>query len=153
MLQPDTARKGENERHQARLNKRKSAADALGKLREELFSGAFDGWVSTTTIFRGRSLTMDRLLMASQHDPLSVLDKLEPYLAGSSSIVVYSAHIQVPISLDKKVFHLPGLPSGCHRAPKCASGHASVLGPCCDRAVASAISGFLLLFVTITHNI
>jgi hypothetical protein len=36
---------GVNERHQARLNKRKNAADALTKLRNELFAGEFDGCV------------------------------------------------------------------------------------------------------------
>jgi hypothetical protein len=42
-----------------------------------------------------QNLTRVRLLIASQLDPLSVLEKLEPYLAGSSSIVVYSSSVQV----------------------------------------------------------
>jgi hypothetical protein len=42
MLQ-ETPQEGANERHQARLNKRKATAEALNAVREELFSGEYDG--------------------------------------------------------------------------------------------------------------
>jgi hypothetical protein len=38
-----------------------------------------------------------RLFVASVYDPLSILGKLFPYLGGSSSVVVYSPHLQVRV--------------------------------------------------------
>lgn len=35
------------------------------------------------------------LIIASEYDPYSIVDKLAPYLGGSASIVVHSPHIQV----------------------------------------------------------
>lgn len=35
------------------------------------------------------------LVIASEYDPGSIIEKLAPYLGGSASIVVYSPHIQV----------------------------------------------------------
>ncbi|KAF8481320.1 Gcd10p-domain-containing protein, partial [Russula ochroleuca] len=67
-----------SEKHKARLLKRKTASDALFNLREELFSGEFEG-----------------LFVASVYDPLSILGKLFSYLGGSASVVVYSPHLQV----------------------------------------------------------
>jgi hypothetical protein len=42
-LQTEPPRENPNERHLARVNKRKAAHDTLTSLREELFSGEFDG--------------------------------------------------------------------------------------------------------------
>ncbi|KAI0714889.1 Gcd10p-domain-containing protein [Earliella scabrosa] len=75
----------------ARLNKRKVASDALMQTRDELFAGEFDG-----------------LLVASQYDPFSIVDKLFPYLAGSASIVVHSPHVQVVTNLQNQLRDLPG---------------------------------------------
>jgi len=36
-----------------------------------------------------------RLIVASQYEPFSIVEKLFPYLAGSATIVVYSNYIQV----------------------------------------------------------
>ncbi|RPD57093.1 Gcd10p-domain-containing protein [Lentinus tigrinus ALCF2SS1-6] len=69
-----------------RLNKRKVASDALMQTREELFAGEFDG-----------------LLVASQYDPFSIIDKLYPYLGGSASIVVHSPHVQVVTNLQTQL--------------------------------------------------
>ena len=38
---------------------------------------------------------MVRLVIASQYDPFSILQKLSPYLAGSANIVVHSPYVQV----------------------------------------------------------
>jgi len=67
-----------SEKHKTRLSKRKTASDMLFSVREELFSGEFEG-----------------LFVASGYDPLSILGKLSPYLGGSAAVVVYSPHLQV----------------------------------------------------------
>ncbi|KAH9004313.1 Gcd10p-domain-containing protein [Lactarius hatsudake] len=72
-----------SEKHKTRLSKRKTASDALFSLREELFSGEFDG-----------------LFLASAYDPLSILQKLFPYLGGSACVVVYNPHLQVVSDLQ-----------------------------------------------------
>ncbi|KAI8990630.1 Gcd10p-domain-containing protein [Trametes punicea] len=75
----------------ARLHKRKLASEALMQTREELFSGEFDG-----------------LIIASEYDPYSIIEKLYPYLAGSASIVVHSPHIQTVTALQNQLRDLPG---------------------------------------------
>lgn len=40
-------------------------------------------------------LIIYRLLVASEYEPFSIVERLSPYLAGSASIVVHSPHIQV----------------------------------------------------------
>jgi tRNA (adenine-N(1)-)-methyltransferase non-catalytic subunit len=35
------------------------------------------------------------LILASEYEPYSIIDKLVPYLGGSASIVVQSPHVQV----------------------------------------------------------
>ncbi|KAL0068617.1 tRNA (adenine(58)-N(1))-methyltransferase non-catalytic subunit trm6 [Marasmius tenuissimus] len=75
----------------SRLKKRKQVSDALYKTREELFAGEFDG-----------------LLIASQYDPSSVLERLAPYVAGSASIVVHSPHLQVVADLQTVLRSRPG---------------------------------------------
>ncbi|KAN0125033.1 Gcd10p family domain containing protein [Russula decolorans] len=72
-----------SERHKTRLLKRKTASDALFTVREELFSGEFEG-----------------LFLASVYEPLSILGRLFPYLGGSASVVVYSPHLQVVSDLQ-----------------------------------------------------
>ncbi|KAI9512878.1 Gcd10p-domain-containing protein [Russula earlei] len=72
-----------SEKHKTRLSKRKSVSDALFNVREELFSGEFEG-----------------LFIASVYDPLSILGRLFPYLGGSASMVVYSPHLQVVSDLQ-----------------------------------------------------
>ncbi|KAI0720061.1 Gcd10p-domain-containing protein [Cerioporus squamosus] len=80
------AGKFKSDGQRTRLNKRKVASDALMQTREELFAGEYDG-----------------LLIASQYDPFSIIDKLYPYLAGSASIVVHSPHVQVVTSLHTQL--------------------------------------------------
>jgi len=63
----------------------------LNSTREELFAGEFDA-----------------LIVASDYDPFSILEKLVPYLAGSSSIVVQSPHVQILSELHTKLRALPG---------------------------------------------
>jgi len=61
------------ERQKARKNKREAAAEDLDRIRKDFFSGSFDG-----------------LLVSSEYDSYSIIQRLIPYLAGSSSIVVHS---------------------------------------------------------------
>ncbi|KAH9897769.1 Gcd10p-domain-containing protein [Cubamyces lactineus] len=85
------AGKFKSDGQRARLNKRKVASDALMQTREELFSGEFDG-----------------LIIASEYDPYSIIEKLYPYLAGSASIVVHSPHVQVVANLQSQLRDRPG---------------------------------------------
>ncbi|KAI0368838.1 Gcd10p-domain-containing protein [Pilatotrama ljubarskyi] len=85
------AGKFKSDGQRARLNKRKVASDALMQTREELFSGEFEG-----------------LIIASEYDPHSIIEKLYPYLAGSASIVVHSPHVQVVTNLQNQLRDLPG---------------------------------------------
>ncbi|KDN36521.1 hypothetical protein RSAG8_10768, partial [Rhizoctonia solani AG-8 WAC10335] len=64
-------------KEKSKQRKRKAAANVVSDLREELFSGEFDG-----------------LIVASQFEPFSLVEKLSPYVAGSGSIAVYSPYIQ-----------------------------------------------------------
>jgi len=82
--------KFKSDAQKSRLNKRKAVADLLLQTREELFSGEFEG-----------------LIVASEYDPYSILEKLSPYLAGSASIVVHSPHIQIVADLQNKLRDRP----------------------------------------------
>ncbi|KAG0700659.1 Gcd10p-domain-containing protein [Suillus ampliporus] len=77
---------GKSDRHRVRLDKRKIAADTLLNAREELFAGEYDA-----------------LLIASDYDPLEVLETLTPYVAGSGSIVVQSPFSQPLTELQTKL--------------------------------------------------
>ncbi|KAK7063971.1 Adenine(58)-N(1)-methyltransferase non-catalytic subunit TRM6 [Favolaschia claudopus] len=80
-----------SERQKSRLNKRKAATDLLFSIRDELFAGEFDA-----------------LVMASEYEPFSIVEKLVPYLAGSASIVVQSPYGQILSELHSKLRALPG---------------------------------------------
>ena len=62
-----------------------------------------------STALRRKSHTDDdpRLLVATQYDPYSILEKLFPYLGGSASIVVHSPYVQVVsiANVEVKVSH------------------------------------------------
>ncbi|KAG2155517.1 Gcd10p-domain-containing protein [Suillus clintonianus] len=77
---------GKSERHRIRLDKRKNAADTLLNAREELFAGEYDA-----------------LLIASDYDPLEILQILTPYVAGSGSIVIQSPFSQPLTELQSKL--------------------------------------------------
>lgn len=96
------AGKFKSDGQRTRLNKRKVASDALMQTREELFNGEFDGYVAQTS-FLLRLLTQYSLIVASEYDPYSIIEKLYPYLAGSASIVVHSPHVQVVTSLHNQL--------------------------------------------------
>ncbi|KAF9270671.1 Gcd10p-domain-containing protein [Marasmius fiardii PR-910] len=87
-LSPEEIR---SDRQKSRLKKRKLVSDALTRTREELFAGEFDG-----------------LIIASQYDPSSILDRLASYVAGSASIVVHSPHLQVVADLQTELRSVPG---------------------------------------------
>lgn len=44
-----------------------------------------------------------RIVIASEYDPWTVLEKLVPYLAGSASIVVHSPHVQILVDLQLRM--------------------------------------------------
>ncbi|KAF8921951.1 Gcd10p family-domain-containing protein [Mucidula mucida] len=80
-----------SERQKSRLKKRKGLTDALTNTREELFAGDFDA-----------------LIVATEYDAMSVLNKLVPYLAGSASIVVQSQYGQILNDLQNQLRNIPG---------------------------------------------
>ncbi|KAJ6621065.1 Gcd10p family-domain-containing protein [Mycena sp. CBHHK59/15] len=86
-IPPDQIR---SDRQKGRLNKRKAASDLLNGTREELFAGEFDA-----------------LIVASDYEPYSILEKLVPYVGGSGSIVVQSPHVQILSDLHTKLRALP----------------------------------------------
>ncbi|KAI0059451.1 Gcd10p-domain-containing protein [Artomyces pyxidatus] len=75
-----------SDKQKVRLNKRKAVTDTLSNTREELFAGEFEG-----------------LIVATEYEPYSVIEKLTPYLAGSASIVVHSPHLQIVSDLQSKL--------------------------------------------------
>ncbi|PPQ67924.1 hypothetical protein CVT25_000336 [Psilocybe cyanescens] len=79
-----------SERQKNRLNKRKAISDLLSNTREELFSGEFDS-----------------LVISTEYDPFSIVERLSPYLAGSASIVVHSPYSQVIVELQAQMRHTP----------------------------------------------
>ncbi|CAE6535660.1 unnamed protein product [Rhizoctonia solani] len=77
-------------KEKSKQRKRKAAANVVSDLREELFSGEFDG-----------------LIVASQFEPFSLVEKLSPYVAGSGSIAVYSPYIQPLIETQSRMRPMP----------------------------------------------
>ncbi|KAG1885547.1 Gcd10p-domain-containing protein [Suillus subluteus] len=81
VAQESSSEVGKSERHRIRLDKRKNAADSLLNAREELFAGEYDA-----------------LLIASDYDPLEILQNLILYVAGSGSIPL--TELQSNLRLD-----------------------------------------------------
>ncbi|KAJ3502140.1 hypothetical protein NLJ89_g9021 [Agrocybe chaxingu] len=79
-----------SDRQKNRLSKRKAISDLLSNTREDLFSGEFDS-----------------LVIASEHEPYSIIERLSPYLGGSASIVVHSPYQQIVVDLQAKLRNLP----------------------------------------------
>lgn len=84
-----------SDRQKSRLNKRKAATDLLNSTREELFAGEYEAFVTSAPYMFLIRTSHFRLIVASDYEPFSILEKLVPYLAGSASIVVQSPHVQV----------------------------------------------------------
>lgn len=68
------------DRDRQRLKKKQSIASNLQKLRNEYFDGDFDG-----------------LIVISKYEPVSIIERVLPRLAGSANIVVHSPFIQTLI--------------------------------------------------------
>ncbi|KAF5312145.1 hypothetical protein D9619_002600 [Psilocybe cf. subviscida] len=79
-----------SDRQKQRLNKRKAVSDLLNNTRDELFSGEFEG-----------------LLIASEYDPYSIIERLSPYLGGSASVVVHSPFSQIIVDLQARLRTIP----------------------------------------------
>ncbi|KAG8935659.1 tRNA (adenine(58)-N(1))-methyltransferase non-catalytic subunit trm6 [Tulasnella sp. 418] len=75
-----------SDKQRIRLEKRRATSQALQALRQEYFDGEWNG-----------------LLVASDYDPFTVIEKVFPYLAGSSSIVVHSPYLQVLVDAYQKM--------------------------------------------------
>lgn len=84
-----------SERQKSRLKKRKGVSQALNDTRDELFSGEFESFVWITHITMATTQTFHRLIIASNYESFSIIEKLYPYLGGSASIVVQSPYGQV----------------------------------------------------------
>ncbi|RXW22686.1 hypothetical protein EST38_g3160 [Candolleomyces aberdarensis] len=79
-----------SERQKSRLKKRKAINDVLENTRQELFAGEFDG-----------------LVIASEYEPFSIIERLFPYVAGSAPIVVHSPYVQILSDLQTRLRSLP----------------------------------------------
>ncbi|TFK19974.1 Gcd10p-domain-containing protein [Coprinopsis marcescibilis] len=79
-----------SDRHKSKLRKRKAINDMLYSTRDDLFSGEFDS-----------------LIIASEYDPSTIIERLSHYLAGSASVVVHSPYIQIVANLQTKLRHEP----------------------------------------------
>ncbi|XP_006454143.1 hypothetical protein AGABI2DRAFT_147510 [Agaricus bisporus var. bisporus H97] len=79
-----------SERQKSRLNKRKALTEHLHSTRQELFDGEFDG-----------------LILATQYDPYSIIEKYARYLGGSANLVVYSPHPQILADLQVNLRNIP----------------------------------------------
>ncbi|KXN88849.1 tRNA (adenine(58)-N(1))-methyltransferase non-catalytic subunit TRM6 [Leucoagaricus sp. SymC.cos] len=79
-----------SERQKSRLGKRKAMTNQLFSTRRELFDGEFDG-----------------LILATQYDPHSIIEKYAQYLGGSANLVVYSPHPQILADLVTKLRNYP----------------------------------------------
>ncbi|KDQ15589.1 hypothetical protein BOTBODRAFT_624451 [Botryobasidium botryosum FD-172 SS1] len=75
-----------SDREKVRLEKRKLINEELLNDRQSLFAGEWEG-----------------LIISTQYEPFSVIEKLESYLAGSAPIVVHSSHLQVLTELQAKL--------------------------------------------------
>lgn len=71
------AGKPANDRDRQRFRKRRAALTGLERVRKEFFDGEFDG-----------------LVVASPYEPVSIVERLLPYLGGSSNVVVHSPYLQ-----------------------------------------------------------
>ncbi|KDE04895.1 hypothetical protein MVLG_04653 [Microbotryum lychnidis-dioicae p1A1 Lamole] len=67
--------KTKNSRDIAKIKRRKAAFELMENTRKDFFAGGFDG-----------------VILATPYEPLGVLDRLLPYIAGSAPIVIYSPH-------------------------------------------------------------
>lgn len=79
-----------NDRDKQRFRKQRAQYNELQSLRNEFFEGDFDG-----------------LIIASPYECVSVIDKLLPYLAGSSHIVVHHPFLQpmVEAQAQLRIYH------------------------------------------------
>ncbi|KIO22383.1 hypothetical protein M407DRAFT_216590 [Tulasnella calospora MUT 4182] len=70
----------------ARSEKRHARAEDLRKRRDEFWAGEWNA-----------------LVVASEYEPFSIIERVEPYLAGSGSIVVHSPYLQTLTDVHQKL--------------------------------------------------
>ncbi|GAA5891358.1 hypothetical protein JCM6882_004670 [Rhodosporidiobolus microsporus] len=75
--QPEGAPK-RNSREAGKLRKRKATFDKAREARDDFFRGEFDG-----------------VILATDYEPYSIIERLLPRIGGSAPIVVYSPHVQI----------------------------------------------------------
>jgi len=84
--EPGANRQRKLDRESVRVQRRRLVAVTLQTHREELFAGEWDG-----------------LIIASQYEPWSIVEKVYPYLAGSASIIVQSPYLQALTDVQTKM--------------------------------------------------
>ena len=129
-----------SERQKSRLNKRKAASDYLNKTRDDLFAGGFDRFV-VFTLNLSTSYKPSSLIVASEYEPHSIIEKMAPYLAGSASIVVHTPHVQVS-ARDLSCCSSISLPYwGCGWLTNQAPKSSPVSLPNCHRSLVTPLPG------------
>ncbi|BGO90082.1 hypothetical protein NBRC10512_004020 [Rhodotorula toruloides] len=81
-----------NTRELHKLRKRKATFQKVQDARDEYFRGGFDG-----------------VLIASEYEPLSVIERLLPSIGGSAPIVVYSQNVQLLFSANLALRNHPAI--------------------------------------------
>lgn len=120
---------------QAQGNNRRTHADPRGALRRRVRR------VGCSISCLSLASPEYSLIVASEYDPLSVLEKLLPYLAGSASIVVHSPHVQAR-TLNCLVFKLLTVCFLDHRRFTIqVTGSSSILSSSGHRSMAATLSG------------
>ncbi|KAK4058446.1 tRNA (adenine(58)-N(1))-methyltransferase non-catalytic subunit trm6 [Microbotryomycetes sp. JL221] len=75
-----------NSREVTKIKKRKQQFEKVEQARKDFFNGEFDG-----------------VILATEYEPWSVLDRILPRIAGSAPIVVYSPHLAVLYACQDKM--------------------------------------------------
>ncbi|BGP30574.1 tRNA (adenine(58)-N(1))-methyltransferase non-catalytic subunit trm6 [Rhodotorula toruloides] len=81
-----------NTRELHKLRKRKATFEKVQEARDEYFRGGFDG-----------------VLIASEYEPLSVIERLLPSIGGSAPIVVYSQNVQLLFAANLALRNHPAI--------------------------------------------
>ena len=90
--------KSKSIREQSKIRKRKATFDKMQQTRDEFFKGGFDGFVPIfcrLLVATRSSVPPCSVILASEYEPSSILDRILPKIAGSAPVVIYSPYLQV----------------------------------------------------------
>ena len=130
-----------SDRQKTRLGKRKAISDLLNSTREELFSGEFDRWFLCHLFLALRWNFEKSLIISSEYDPYSIIERLSPYLGGSASIVVHSPSAQVGLQSKYSLHFLSIPPLDCSEPAGEIANNAPVSVSNGVRAMVTTVSG------------